>query len=78
MKLTIDTTDIDTMPLRSSDVHYRLLIARSTGEATSVCVQDFDYIDYSGRFIGEICFANEVDADKAAKKINKIGVKHFV
>lgn len=78
MKLTIDTTDIDTIFIGSVDVHYRLVMDRLDGSAVSVCVQDFDYDDYGDRFIGEICFMNEVDADKAANKINAIGVKHFV
>lgn len=78
MKLTIDTENIDTVPFGSTEPHYRLIRANETGGAMVVNVQDFDYYDYNDRFIGKVCFEHEADAEKAAKKINKIGIKHFI
>lgn len=75
IKLAIDATDIEEIQ-DLSDVHYRIIYRKSENLAVVACVQDFDYYDYD-EFIGDVRFAHEDDAERAAKKINKIGVKHF-
>lgn len=75
IKLAIDASEIEQIS-DNSDVHYRIIYRESENCAAVACVQNFDYCDYA-EFIGDILFAHEEDADKAAKKINKIGVKHF-
>lgn len=75
IKIAIDTENIDQIA-DTRDVHYRIIYRSSEDKAVSVCVQDFDYYDYD-EFIGTVCFEHEEDAEKAARKMNKIGVKYF-
>jgi hypothetical protein len=42
------------------DVHYRIA-GKNAAEATVVCVQDFDYYDYT--FLNEELFATEEEAE---------------
>lgn len=77
-KLTLDTENVETMVLGNIEPHWRLVTMRGTGEVRSVNVQEFDYIDYVSRFVTDLCFINEVDADDAADFINHMGVDHFI
>ncbi len=75
IKFTIDASEIEEV-YDSRDVHYRIIYRKSENRAAVACVQDFDYYDYD-EFIGNVRFTNREDAEKAAKKINKVGVKYF-
>lgn len=74
IKISIDTDDV-VQVIDTNDVHYRIIYS-SDKRAVAVCVQWFDYMDYN-EFIGDILFANESDAEEAARIMNAVGVDIF-
>lgn len=56
--------------LDSDEVHYRIAKHYETGEATTVCVQWFDYYHYN--FLNEDCYAQEWEAQEAVDRLNGV------
>lgn len=75
MNLSIQIDDIETTFLGDDTPHYRIVLHSEIAKVANV--QGFDYMDYD-KFVGEICFVNERDADDAADFINNIGVDYFI
>lgn len=75
LKISIDTNDVE-MVTDISDVHYRIIWSKAKEAGVVVCVQDFDYFDYS-EFIGDECFAREDDAEDALVLMNRAGIELF-
>lgn len=73
-KIVIDVDNVETIT-DTNEVHYRIIYTRDK-KAVAVCVQWFDYYDYD-EFIGDILFANESDAEEAARMMNAVGVEIF-
>ena len=70
--------DPDRDPNRfNSDVHYRLYFSpRDDAGAVVICVQDFDYYDYSpSHFIGYQAFATEEEAERALDSLRADAAK---